>query len=364
MSKELSYIIQKICDQFGQSPDCLRATPVSHGSSQRNNVWLLRTKEDLYVLKSHLIPHTLGVAGFAPTQTEAFVLTTLYDAGCNVPRIIWQSDSDSYLLLEWVGESTLDDIAQTDSSDTVTKATINALTAFCQVEEAFVNHAGTIQPHVYRLDYPTFLAQAMDTMINRGRTTLSYLSHLNGTRGSTARKAEFDAFWKKLSERLRLNTPTLGALDYNARNVLLRGEAPSFVDFACIGWDWSERRIIQLFNSLGSNRNSGNFINLLNRDIVKTYTKQAVRYRAGCSERDIAAQIDYHNILFYLATVHRLLEAVVHPKTKTHKQLLSAWRNPDARLKRALYLLEHSCLSDDACAAEFRRFIGEFRKKS
>ena len=108
--------------------------------------------------------------------------------------------------------------------------------------------------------------------------------------------------------------------------------------FGGIGWDWSERRIVQYFQQPGfKSRGRKLFINLLNREVIGAYANRALAYRSGISEEDIFVQLDYHNILFYLSVVHRLLEAVAQPtRGKKNRALLKAWEDAGARLARAL----------------------------
>ena len=129
----------------------------------------------------------------------------------------------------------------------------------------------------------------------------------------------FDEFWSNFSKTLQKNSATLGVLDYNTRNIVINAGESTFVDFGSVGWDWSERRIVQFFNSLGANREGGNFVNLLNREVIDAYANRAVAHRPGTTVGNIIAQLDYHNILFYLSVVHRLLDAVVQP-TREEKQ--------------------------------------------
>ena len=310
-----------------------------------------------YLLKQHFITRPIGDSAFTPFEVESFALSTLSEAGCSVPKVVWQSDPDFCLLLEWRGESTLDDAAQTTPLESLKETTTDALGKFCQLEKSFADRHTDFAPYVYPLDYPTYLRQTLNEMLDRGRKTLGYLARLSGEPAAS----DINELWSNFAQTLHGNSATLGALDYNARNIMIDAGDITFVDFGSIGWDWSERRIVQFFNSLGANREGGNYLNLLNRDVIRAYASRAITYRSGSSEEDIFTQLDYHNILFYLSVVHRLLEVVARPTSEKNRALLRAWGDAGVRLTRALEILVNSELSDDSTARQIREYVGKYR---
>ncbi|MDE0040932.1 MAG: hypothetical protein OXT74_02765 [Candidatus Poribacteria bacterium] len=357
MIPELSHIIPKIANRFRTSPDCLHVVPIKHGSVERNNLWRAIVDRQSYMLKQHFITRPIGDSAFTPFEVESFALSTLSETGCSVPKVVWQSNLDFCLLLEWRGESTLDDAAQTAPLESLKETITGALSEFCQIEKSFADRHTDFAPYVYPLDYPTYLRRTMDNILDQGRKTLGYLARLSGEPAAS----DLDEVWSNLAQALHGNSATFGTLDYNARNIVIDAGGIIFVDFGSVGWDWSERRIVQFFNSLGANREGGNFVNLLNRDVIRAYASRAITYRSGNSEEEIIAQIDYHNILFYLSIVHRLLAATAQPEQEENKALLRAWRDTKARLNRALEILEDSDLSDDSTARQIREYVGKYR---
>ena len=356
MIPELCRIIPKISALFGKSPDSLHFAPIRHGSVERESVWRVTVDGQNYALKQHIVASPVGDSTFTPFEVESAVLSTLRDAGCSVPTIVWRSDADFCLLLDWRGESTLDDLAQAAPLESLNGVIVDALGGFCQIEKSFADRRADLAPYVYTLDYPAYLRHTMQGIIDRGRKTMGYLAQLCGA--PTA--SDLDELWSNLAPSLHGNSGTLGALDYNARNIMVDANSVSFVDFGGIGWDWSERRIVQYFNSLGSNREGGNFINLLNQEVIGAYANRALAYRSGISEENIFVQLDYHNILFYLSVVHRLLEAVVQPTREKNRALLRTWEDAGARLARALEILVNSELSGDPSAQQIREWVLPF----
>jgi hypothetical protein len=354
-------VIEQIAAYLHISPDQIKCSPIRHGTLERNNVWRLNAMGRAYLLKQHLITQPVGESTFTPFQTEIAVLLRLHQAGCRVPELYWWSDSASCLLMEWCGNTTLDDLAQETPIDELKPIVQNTVRAFCQLEEGFAKTADALNPYIYPLDYPAFLRDMMGTLLDQGRKTLDYLAWLKGEPMPADQVTRLDAIWERLSNRLHRATPTLGTLDYNARNIVVDGSTPTFIDFGSIGWDWSERRLVQSFNSLGANRANGNFVSLLGQEIVKEYAGQIAEQREDWSETEIAAQVDYHQLLFYLSIVYRLLQSTVQPETAESKATLQAWGDPKTRFQRALGLLTDSHLSEDPDIKHLQEIITAFR---
>ena len=357
-------VIEQIAAYLHVSPTQIKCVPIRHGTLERNNVWRLTAMERTFLLKQHLITQPVGESTFTPFQTETAVLLRLHQAGCRVPELYWWSDSASCLLMEWCGDTTLDDLAQETPIDELKPIVQNTIRAFCQLEEGFVETTHALNPYIYPLDYPAFLRDMMGTLLNQGRKTLDYLAWMKGESMPSNQVGTLDAIWERLSNRLQGGTPTLGTLDYNARNIVVDGNTPTFIDFGSIGWDWGERRLVQSLNSLGANRANGNFVSLLEQEIVKEYAGQVAEHREDWSETEIAAQVDYHQLLFYLSIVYRLLQSTAQPEAVESKATLQAWGDPKARFRCALTLLTDSHLSEDLDRAHLKEVIAAFRETS
>ena len=317
-----------------------------------------------YLLKQHLITQPVGESTFTPFQTETAVLLRLHQAGCRVPELYWWSDSASCLLMEWCGNTTLDDLAQETPIDELKPIVQNTIQAFCQLEEGFAKSADVLNPYIYPLDYSAFLRETMGALLDQGRKTLDYLGWMRGEPMPSDQAARLNVIWARMSDRLHGATPTLGTLDYNARNIVVDGNTPTFIDFGSIGWDWGERRLVQSLNSLGTNRANGNFISLLDVEIVGEYARQVAPHPEDRLETEIAAQVDYHHLLFYLSTIYRLLQSTAQPEAAESKSTLKAWGDPKARFQRALALLANSHLSENPDTAHIQEIIAAFRAAS
>ena len=266
--------------------------------------------------------------------------------------------------MEWCGETTLDDRSQETPIDELKPIVQNTVRSFCQLEEGFAKTVDALSPYIYPLDYSVFSRDMLQMLLDQGRKTLDYLAWMKGEPMPADQARTLDTIWERLSNRLHRATPTLGTLDYNARNIVVDGSTPTFIDFGSIGWDWGERRLVQSLNSLGANRTNGNFASLLDGEIVKEYAGQVAEYRESGSETEISAQVDCHQLLFYLSIVHRLLQLTAQPEMAESKATLQAWGDPKARFRDAFALLTDSHLSEDPNTRHIRETIAAFRAAS
>ena len=162
----------------------------------------------------------------------------------------------------------------------------------------------------------------------------------------------------------RMHRQPLGNLDNNARNIVIRDESAFFIDFASIGWNWQEMRLVQLFNSIGaflvSPLGNANFVSLLDRELVNTYAEWVSTHRETCPPAEVAARVDGHHLLFYLSVIHQLLRATAQPEATENRMLLDAWTDVQARFQSALTYIIHTRLSDDVSINQIREIIAGF----
>ena len=237
--------------------------------------------------------------------------------------------------MEWCGEDTLDTLAQRHQSAHPPAVVQQVLKELCQIETSFLENAEFFKPYVFGFDNRATL----EHLLKQGKRTLGYLL--------TPVSGKVQNAWNALSARLLDAPTTLGALDYNARNVVVANGKPTFIDFASIGWDWQERRLVQRLNSIGAFTEGANFVSLLDRELVHRYATWVAAHRETLAPSDIAARVDAHHLLFYMSVVHRLLRAAARPETADSQMLLHAWGDTRARFQRALTLIATADLSDD-----------------
>lgn len=359
-------LLNQIAEHFNINPNEITFEKVLHGRREKENVHKIRVKNEIYLLKRHEVGRAATDAGYAPFNIETHTLSMLNKGGCNVPQIVWLSEQENAFLLSWCGDETLDTIAQ-KKSDTnhismgwVTQPLLQRiLKELCKIENFFVENAAYFKSYLFQHN----LEQNLRRLLEQGRKTLGYLQHLRKTSPTKsknlAQDAQLDAAWKTIADRLLDAKPTLGALDYQAHNIVIDNQQPYFIDYASIGWDWQERRLVQYFNSTGAYKEGANFISLLNSELVETYVEWVTQHRENCSPTEIAARVDSHHLLFYLSVIHRVLEAVAKPKRLDSKILSEAWGNLQSRFKDAISLIVEVKLSDDPFTNQIREMIAE-----
>ena len=349
-------ILEQIALHFQINLSEIAVEPIYHGKRQKQNVSRLKIRRKNYLLKQHEITAPVTESGFTPFQIEKFTLATLYKGRCLVPRIIWESEQHQALLLEWRGDHTLDSLAQLESLSNLMPDLHTILSVLCHIEEVFRKNEVQFRPYLFHFERKHILQH----LLEQGRKTIGYLQHLSKTPPTVSQVAQLDTAWDSLSNCLLEAQPTLGGLDCQAHNIVIDGELPYFIDFASVGWDWQERRLVQFFNSIGASQEEANFVSLLNRELVDTYAEWVVQHRESCSVADVAARVDGHHLLFYLSILHRILHAVARPETSESQILLEAWGDARLRFQQAISLIIDTDLSDNVNATQIREMIGGF----
>ncbi len=350
-------LLNQIAAHFQINPTDISIGKILHGKREKQNVYRLIIRAKSYLLKQYEITVPVTESGFTPFQIEKFTLSTLYKGGCLVPQVVWESEQHHALLLNWCGDETLDSLAQSSSDSSLMPILHTILMQLCRLEAFFTENRAQFRPYVFHSEIKKTLQQ----LLEQGRKTVGYLEHLSRTSLASSQAVQLDAAWHSLSNQLIAAQPTLGVLDYQARNIIIDDELPYFIDFASIGWDWQERRLVQFFNSIGASQKDANFVSLLNRELVDVYASWVANHRERCSTADIAARVDGHHLLFYLSVIYKLLEAVARPETSENQILLQAWGDVRLRFQRAISLIVNSNLSDDVSTAQIREIIGKFQ---
>ena len=363
----MEHLIIPIAAHLKTDAAAIKLERIQHGMRPRHNVCRLKLGTESYLLKQHDIATSVVDAGYTPLQIEAAVLSLLHEKGCQVPRLIWKSDDQHALLIEWCGERTLDALARSeDKSGHPLVLLLNTiLRELCKLETCFTTYTAQFGPYIFRFDARTILRD----LLEQGKRVVGYLSHLSSRPISSAETETLTNAWHVFANRLQNAPMTLGNLDNNARNIVIRDEESAFfIDFASIGWHWQEMRLVQLFNSIGaflvSPSGNANFVSLLDRELVNTYAEWVSTHRETCPPAEIAARVDSHHLLFYLSVIHQLLQATAQPEATENRMLLDAWGDARVRYKSALTHIIRTRLSDDASTNQIREIIAGFSTKA
>ena len=286
-------------------------------------------------------------------RVEHALLRLLNGRGCCVPRCYGVDVEHDLVFYELVGECTLDDMAQKDAAAARCYAE-QAVTGLARID-AVLNHSWD---EIGDLLNPFATEGALKSgWISARDEAFDGLEFIMSRQGRAERKSnrvqaidDLRSLWKSCADA----EPDLGVTDYNARNIVVdpSRHRVTFIEFAKIGWDWTERRLVQYLTSLGSRRWDGTVVSLLNRDTVE-------RFSRGCDRkgRNRAHFVDRHELIFLLIMLIRLASALEGGGEKDAARIRKVWKNPSERLREIMELLARP-LSDDPLASRLRGRMG------
>ncbi|MDP6778905.1 MAG: hypothetical protein QGI83_19280 [Candidatus Latescibacteria bacterium] len=340
------------------SPTVVAVDPVRRPESNHPGVWVARTDDGTRVVVKHQIfapltrgePHDL-------LRAEERVCRMLSDTGCPVARVYGVDPTHSLVFSEWCGKLTLDDVCQ--ESD---EASVRAWGK--QVVEGFCGTQGVLRdrtPDLADVSFPECDRQGLleiwsQTVLGIGSQVGELVSWLNpGTSSRTTARVEM--LWNELVEALADAPSLLGPTDYNARNIVINTSTQEarFIEFAKLGWDWPERRLVQYTASMGSGRGDGGFRSALDQNQAAAYGSLADW--SGGDPETAARRLDAHHVVFHVLAGLRLQRALLHPAEENNRQVLAAWRNPQRRARELSALLGQP-LSSDSLVTELRTLLG------
>ncbi|HIE27767.1 TPA: hypothetical protein EYP66_10810 [Candidatus Poribacteria bacterium] len=345
---------------------------IRHGGLTRNNVWKVQSADGKKsVVKQFIVPppkqhnrkEQSPEVRYSQTAVEANILKLLKREGCPVPDVIASNESTQIIVLEWCGDTTWDDLCQDETIVDKKRYTRLAIEGFCRIERVFSEKAGLVEPYVYPLDYKSHLYQIGEKLLTSARRCISDLAWIRDEPLTESETKIVDESWDEISHCILERQSTLGTLDYNARNIIIDRNRLTFIDFAKIGWDWPERRLMQYLTGLGAHIEGGNFTTLLDAEHTGLYAEIMSRIDVTLNWQKLAALVDYHHILFYLTAIIRLLRLLKNPEIRQSILLSRAWGPVKPRMTRALFNLAHKSLSHDEAAAAIRNLFLSFADK-
>ncbi len=321
----------------------LLAVPVQQISVVSSGVWRVLTIDGQELIAKYQIfaPLTQG-REYDLLKVEREVLVLLQRAKCPVPQWLGVDEEAFFVFYQSVGHHTLDDVVQA-GNERCAALTAQIISGQCAIDVALdVSHlAACVAPGV---DKPSLMAswQWVGERAQQGAKAL--LLHL-GAEPLTARHSEVLA---EMHAWLAARPPVLGSSDYNARNIVIDASVRRafFIEFAKLGWDWTERRLVQYTTCMGSGRADGAMRVLLDAEGARLYAEESGR-------ADGAKALDYQQIFFMLNGAAALCAALADPMQDSSKALLRAWSAPQARLRQFAKALAQP-LSSNEVSAEWR----------
>lgn len=319
---------------------------IARSGERLPDVWKVRTECRTLAVKRQVFASIVAGSSHDLLQVEADVSGRLIAAGCRVAGVLAVDAGNDLVVLEWCGDQTLDDVCQqsVEGAEAVRKPFVNA---FVGIEAALAAARGEFADRCFPGCEPTALRASWRNAVGDVVAVMPGL--LEKTDGLDFGQ---QASWLALVARLGEAPPTLGALDYNARNVVVdKSGMPTFLEFSKIGWDWPERRLVQYGTSLGSGRPDGLPVCLVDGAAANAYASGAAAWR-GVLERDILTLLDGHDLVFHLVAAARLLQASADSRRSTR------WPNLDARLGRVMETLGRPLSDDDEIGCLRAEFSG------
>ena len=290
------------------------------------------------VVKHQLFGRLTQGTAYDLLEVERDVLGVLHAVGCPVPAVLGIDPDAHCIFLQWVGDRTLDDAIQAGDR----AATIQAIRGLCAIERACAQRADLLEPRVVPSANRAALDAAWDEAGKQAHAGIEQLC----SRLQRPLDAEMQPLLEVMHGWLAARPPALGSVDYNARNAVVEPEGTRvyFLEFAKIGWDWTERRLTQYTSSMGSGRQDGRMRSLLDASAARLYAEASGR-------SDGVQALDYHRIFFLLNSAALLCAALDgEPYALALRQ---HWKRPHARLRQCAAMLAQG-LSTDSSAAEFR----------
>jgi len=319
---------------------------VAHIVSLAEDVWEIAVEDGRkLVAKRQIFGFLVSGGSFDLLDVEKKVLGILREDGCPVPRALGCDRAAQIIYLEHVGDRTLDDLVQEGAGGSPWSDARQAIVGLQAIDQSCRRHREELLPLVAGAVSEGALQAAWQSARRQARVGLTGLQrHLDG-QAPTSRCYEA---LEEMGSWLASRPAALGSTDYNARNLVVDSGSGklSFIEFAKIGWDWTERRLVQYTTSLGSGREDGFMRSLLDAG-------GAAFYQEHSGKRDGARALDYHRIFFLLNGAAMLCRALETPSKTPGAHLLSLWKNPQQRLTQFTSDLA-AALSADSVAAEFR----------
>ncbi len=285
------------------------------------DVWLLHMHDGGRVVAKHqlfgLLTHD---EPFDLLRTEFDALRALRQEGASVPVPFGIDSQGQFIFIEYVGDRTLFEALVVDGETECIRHAVNAQIRIEQVLAGDPKWQGRVIPGAERHELAISWHAVEDLALRGLARSLNVL-------GSTATIEKLQPMIRALHERLGARSVTLGATDYQPRNIMCDRAGPriAFLEQGKLGWDWTERRALQYTTPLEcgdlSLASKWDFL----QELVGSFT-----------EVDARRALDAHHLFF------RLVLAARDPRMAD----LDLLRQP---------------LSDDPAMVSFRRHLRESR---
>ena len=325
----------------GRVPELLPHAPQVAGLEVlADNVWLVHLSQGDPIVAKHQF-YGLVTRGepYDLLSVEQQVLSALHEAGHPVPAVLAIDPEGQFIFLEYVGPRTLSEAlasATRPSPQQRERWAGQVLRGLVRIERALA-----VGPRWKQVVIPGAGRQDLSCAWERaGHVALEGLGLLLGRLGTPRldpMSRRTHAVLEELVTALGQRGPDLGVTDYQPGNIVMdeSGERLSFLEFAKLGWDWTERRAVQYTTRADAATLPG----LLEAPALRIYGE--LWEAAGGEDGEARCRaLDGHHIVYHLLLAHRLCSGADFPAPDTIRELTRILTTP---------------LCGEGLAAEFRR---------
>lgn len=283
--------------------------PVDGGGGQGASVWhaVLASGEQIAVKR-----HAHAGAG----EVEFGVLHMLYGLGAPVARPLQWHAEVQVLTTEWVGRQSLAAAIHSTPESYSTRARelpglaqslvrgcIGLETAFSGLAKRLPQRTGDEQQR-RRTEVHERCRQATQTYVR--------IAEYFGLSVPQPWTAALRRAWQRVEDSLCAGRLTFGGRDCTPRNVLTDGTRVWFIDFAVVGFDWPEARLVQYAAATAAKAESQPLKSLL------THAEEQWYVESGCIE---STQLDMHHLLLWSEAARLLLDGKLGTPTSQESVL-------------------------------------------
>ena len=210
----------------------------------------------------------------------------------SVPSVLGVIEEIGVVILEDIGNETLDDFVQTRPPIERANLATAAIDAFVHIQETLIRQD--------QLKEEVFAPGCDEDSVRSSFVGFEAALDADNLRSLIARREKIDTVLSHI-HRLFLNLADLpmylGPTDYNARNIVVSESGkPFFLEWSKLGYDWLERRVVQYLTSLGVGTPGAQPRSLVDPWIASRYATAA-----SWSDAEAAAfSLDGHHLIFHL----------------------------------------------------------------
>ncbi len=308
-----------------------------------DDVWLIERTDGTKLVAKYQ-PFGLLTQGqpYDLLSVEQKVLTLLNTAACPVPQVLGLDPTNQFIFFSYCGPQTLDNAISQDTDKARQHYLAQVIDGLKLIDAVFLDQETLLQPLVA----PALRKKALD--LTWRQCSKQAYQGLTALAANTNLKADAVTRLTRYLETILLwlgaRQPVLGTSDYRAANLVIEPihRQLYFIEFAKIGWDWTERRLTQYTSTTGVGQKSG-FCTLLDKAALAQYASL---------DHDSARALDYHFRVFWLNAAAQLGQALEEPVATN---LLQAWSAPSRRWQQLVRLLARELVTDDPWSYGIRR---------